>query len=387
MVETNASHSVPTEEVISRFQRIPAPYRLNDIKEMNWEDEINEPIRWMKAVFLPQLRDSRLPSHKQRHTVVTIALVLHDKTLHEISQLLSVCIKYHVEEEMFVIFTYAINLPTFPEEMVDLWLERHPSLVFALLRSFPPNEDGDLPDQLIPLTHTIVRSLIRSANDTKIAALVGLEKVGKSIGELETRQYIDLIMLAALSVRAKQLTQEVLLVLNDARATHSPGDESAEDALAREYGREHALGVVFDRAEEAADECPCDEDGRPLRKKDRAPVQAKLLFPPDGAYDEKAQIIAHIRIDAPTTIRLHSHVRIQAASKPENRWVNPIVMDGLVVVASKGELRIHLMHPAPPEMEEMDWNIYDAGSIGTYFCLVNQGLDADRYAWQLLLMR
>ena len=349
---------------MSRFQRIAAPYRLNDIKDLNWDDEMNEPICWMKAVFLPQIRDSRLPPHKQRHTAVTIALVLHDKSLSEIDRLLSMCTRYHAEEEMFVIFTYAINLPTFPEAMVDLWLERHPSLVFALLQSFPPNEDGDLPDQLLPLIHTTVRSLIRSANDTKIAALVGLEKVAKAIGELDTRQYIDLLMLTTLSVRARQLTQEVLLVLNDARATYSPSGESAEDALAREYGRKHGLGVVFDRAEEAADECPCDEDGRPVKKKDRAPIQAKLLFPPDGAYEEKAQVIAHIRIDAPTTIRLHSHVRIQAASKPENRWINPIVMDGLVVVASKGELRVHLMHPAPPEMEEMDWNIYDAGSIG-----------------------
>jgi regulator of nonsense transcripts 1 len=32
----------------------------------------------------------------------------------------------------------------------------------------------------------------------------------------------------------------------------------------------------------------------------------------------------------------------------------------------KGELKIELMHPPPPEMEAMDWNLYNAGIIGEY---------------------
>jgi regulator of nonsense transcripts 1 len=39
-------------------------------------------------------------------------------------------------------------------------------------------------------------------------------------------------------------------------------------------------------------------------------------------------------------------------------------MDGVVTQAFKGELKINLFHPGPPEMEAMDWNLYYAGSIG-----------------------
>jgi hypothetical protein len=34
--------------------------------------------------------------------------------------------------------------------------------------------------------------------------------------------------------------------------------------------------------------------------------------------------------------------------------------------ASKAKLKINLFHPGPPEMEAMDWNLYDAGSIGVF---------------------
>ena len=41
-------------------------------------------------------------------------------------------------------------------------------------------------------------------------------------------------------------------------------------------------------------------------------------------------------------------------------------MDGVVTQASKGELKINLFHPGPPEMEAMDWNLYNGGSIGVF---------------------
>ena len=273
----------------------------------------------------------------------------------EVDKIMGFAIKYHAEDELFLIFDNVVRRQPLSIPFVTEWIEKFPQLTFALLRVFPPSEDRLLPDDLRAMTHAIVRNIIRSANDTRIAALVGLEKVAKSIGMMDLKHYIDLLMLTALSVRATNLVQEILLVLNESRLEHCPESPAAA------YGHKHALRVAFDRAEEAADECPCNEDGRPRKKQKVAPAQAKLKFGPD--YHTSGQVIATTRIDARSSVRLHSHVRLQAASKAENRIDVPI-MDGVVTQSLKGELKIDLLHPAPPEMEVMDWNMYDAGSIG-----------------------
>ncbi|KIM35856.1 hypothetical protein M413DRAFT_325858 [Hebeloma cylindrosporum] len=274
----------------------------------------------------------------------------------EVDKIMAFAIKYHAEDELFLMFGNVIRRQPLSIPFVTEWIEKYPQLTFALLRAFPPSEDGQLPDDLGVLTYAIVRNIIRSANDTRIAALVGLEKVAKSIGLMDLKHYIDLLMLTALSVRAKDLVQEVLLVLNDSRLQYCP------DSPAATYGHKHALSIAFDRAEEAADECPCNKDGRPRKMQKVAPAQAKLKFGPD--YLTSGQVIATTRIDARSSIRLHSHVRLRAASKADG-WLDVhTVMDGVVTHSSKGELKINLLQPAPPEMEVIDWNMYDAGSTG-----------------------
>ena len=281
---------------------------------------------------------------------------LSRRTSPEIDKAMDIAIQYHAEDELFLIFGFAVGRQPFPRDFVVEWIERYPALTFSLLQYYPPGEDLELATQLEPFSHIVIRNIIRSANETRIAALVALEKLAKSIGKLSLQHYIELLILTAMSVRSKSLVQEVLLVLNDSRLQHC--DSSAVSA----YGHKHALGVAFDRAEEAADECPCNEDGRPRKKMRVPPIHAKLVFGPN--YPKNGEVIANIRIDARNSIRLHSHVRVQAASKAENRWIEAPIMDGLVVQADKGQLKLHLFHPAPPEMEAMDWNVYDAGSTG-----------------------
>lgn len=345
--------SVPTEEHVRRFQRIPAPYRLNDLQDVDW---ISEEAAGLKGVFFRDIPGLKLSSIRQKHDSASIGGILSRMQMPEVDRILGFAIKYHAEDELFLIFDNVVRRQPLSTPFVTEWIEKYPQLTFALLRVFPPSEDGLLPDDLVVVTHAIVRNIIRSANDTRIAALVALEKVAKSIGMMDLKQYIDLLMLTALSVRAKDLVQEVLLVLNDSRLQHCP------DSPAAAYGHKHALGVAFDRAEEAADECPCNEDGRPRKKQRVAPAHAKLKFGPD--YLTSGEVIATTRIDARSSVRLHSHVRLQAASKAENRWIDAPIMDGVVTHSFKGELKINLLHPAPPEMEVMDWNMYDAGSIG-----------------------
>ncbi|KIK00426.1 hypothetical protein K443DRAFT_611821 [Laccaria amethystina LaAM-08-1] len=343
---------VPTEEYVRRFQRQSAPYRMNDLKDVDWSKEPD----WLKSAFYPAKNPQGLPSSRQpkTHTQETMDGVLSRRMLPELDQILDFGLMYHAEDEVSLVFHYLLLLQPFPQGMVVKWIDKYPPLVFTALKVYPPDEDLKLPPETEQMTRTIVQAIIRSANDLRIASLVALEKIAGSIALLPIDEYIELLMLAALSVRSSQLVQEVLLVMNDIRLAHCP------QTPVLEYGHKHALGVVFDRAEEAADECPCNEDGKP-RKQRNPPSQTNLTFVPD----DTTHVMATLRVDAKTAIRLHSHVRLQATSKAENRWIDAPVLDGLVVQAMKGELKIKLLHPAPPETERMDWVVFNAGSIAT----------------------
>ncbi|KAF9556779.1 RNA-directed RNA polymerase [Agrocybe pediades] len=346
--------NVSTEEKIRRFQRTPSPYRINDLQDVDWDDESTQGL---KNIFYRDIPGIPLTSIRLKHDKTSMASALSRKMLPEIDQAMEFALKYHAEHELYLIFENTINnSSSFSSEFTIHWIGRYPALTFSLLKSYPP-EDGQLPPDLEPFSHIIVRNIIRSANETRIASLVALEKLEKSIGLLSLQHYMELLNLAACSIRAQNLIQEILLVLSDSRLKHCP------ESPITSYGHKYALGVTFDRAEEAADECPCNEDGRPRKKMRVAPSHAKLKFGPD--YLKTGEVLVTIRLDARTNVRLHSHVRLQAASKPENRWIDAPIMDGLVVQSGKGEMKVHLQHPAPPEMEEMDWNLYDAGSTAT----------------------
>ncbi|KAJ7754189.1 RNA-directed RNA polymerase [Mycena maculata] len=334
---------VPTETRVKRFERQAAPYHLNDIKDISkddWEDSQKYPP-WIQAAFHP-----RLPVNDFRRHLEELNPLQRDSTM-EFS------IQYHLEEETFWIFDDIISTLPLRRADVTKWMDTYPPLVFSLLKAYPPL-DNSLPDETSALATTILHNLIRSANELRVAVLVALEKISVSIAALPMATYFDLLWLTAGSVRSQELAQEVLLVLNDCRLH---GDNS--DA-AKKYGEKHALAIAFDRAEEAFEECPCDENGKPRRQR-ISPIHTRLSYVEGEALCVKAPI----RIDAKTAVRLHSHVRLQAASKPDNRWIESIILDGVVVQSMKGELKIELMHPPPPEMAIMDWNLYNAGSTAT----------------------
>jgi len=133
------------------------------------------------------------------------------------------------------------------------------------------------------------------------------------------------------------------------------------------YAYKHALGIAFERAEEAGDECPCDADGNIKRNNRNPPAQCKLHF----ITGSTSRVKADVRVDARTSVRLHSHVRLKAASHAENKWLGTLVLDGVVYQANVGEYKIELFHPPPPEMEKIDWNMYNAGSVGEYRWVTN----------------
>lgn len=279
-------------------------------------------------------------------------------------------------------------------------MQQHPPLAYSVLKHCLPAGPARLLDAMAPLAASIIRNVIRSATHFGIAALAALERLADDLARIDLAAYLDLLWSVALGVRPADLVQELLLVLHERR---SAGE--AEDA-ARRYVYKAALGIAFDRAEEAADACPCDEFGRPRRQR-TAPTFVRLVPPKakedagkakedagrakdnagmakadaDASADAAApapapvhaaqltHVMAHVRVDAPTPVRIHSHIRLRVAS-PEERagptvGVRAAVLDAVVLRAGRGELYLELRHPLPPEYARVDWHVYDAGSVAT----------------------
>lgn len=260
-------------------------------------------------------------------------------------------LQHRAENELY--WSFGVTIGTLPlRPQVGTWIEKCPPLVYVLLKAYPPTEEKALPEPVSHLCFFIVKSILRSANELGIATLVGLEKIAQSIKDLPTEDYMQLLMIAALSIRPKTLFQETLLTLHESRCVLDWAD------VASAYLHKQLLAVAFDCAEEAADACPCDDNGKPRRGQRSYPVQQVL------PTEDHGKVKIHLRVDLSIPVRLHSHIRLLCVSNPAHGWVNKAVLDGVVTKATRGEMTVDLFHPLPPEASDMQWNIYEAGSIG-----------------------
>lgn len=316
---------------------------LNRLEDVDWSEGDR---MWMKELFVPKATREKIQE------------VLRTKDVADVEKYLALCLDNHAYDELFWAFYMIITpIQRMSVEVTKNWVEKHPPLVYCLLKTQPPTEDLFVSPYLDGLELTIIQNIVKSANQTGIASLVALEKIAASVARISMDEYLHLLLLASLSVRSSDLVQEVLLVLHECRAG------VASRSAMMEYAHKHALGITFDRAEEAAEECPCNDQGRPKRKGARGSPPATVRLVP--VPDEPTQVIAHVRIDEPTAVRIHSHVRLQAASDPEKGWVGgKQVVDAVVVLAKKGELTMELQYPLPPEYARMQWKMYNAGSVG-----------------------
>lgn len=335
--------SVATEAFISRLAQQRLPYTLNRLEDVDWEEDGR---KWMKGLFIPRASREKIQT------------TLREKDIAEVEKVLVVCLNNHAYDELFwAFYTIIAPIPRMKADVVMKWVERHPPLVYCLTKTYPPTEALFVSPYLADLELTIIQNIVKSANQAGIASLVALEKIAASIASISMDEYLHLLMLTSLSVRSSELVQEVLLVLHESRAS------VMSESPMMEYAHKHALGIVFDRAEEAADECPCNDQGRPRGKRGRGSAPATVRLVP--VADEPTQVVAHVRIDDPSPVRIHSHVRLQAASDPERGWVGgkPVV-DAVVTMSRKGEMTMELQYPLPPEYAQMQWRMYHAGSVG-----------------------
>ncbi|GJE97878.1 RNA-directed RNA polymerase domain-containing protein [Phanerochaete sordida] len=351
---------VGTEEVLHRFDHRPGQYTPNSLLAVNWEERpANE-----RTVLIGELDAA--------------SRVLDATTPEDALEYFFMARKHRAEDRMFHIFEALLRKDAFPLDIVLTAMEEHPPLAYCSLKRFLHEGTAELSEPLrARLAIAVLVQAVRSANDLGMAALAALERLASDIAALDLNTYLELLWLSSLGIRSFQVAQEVLLVFNDSRAAQE--NLSPSEA----YAIKHALAVVFDRAEEAANECPCDEQGRPRRQKE-APIATKLLpMPPpkeevDGQSsaapraEEQAEelntpvrVMAHVRVDLAVPIRLHAHVRLKVASTPEHSALPPAIVDGTVVRASRGELVLDILQPLPPEFAVVDWQMYRAGGVVT----------------------
>ncbi|KAH9941433.1 RNA dependent RNA polymerase-domain-containing protein [Amylocystis lapponica] len=336
---------VRTEEYLKRFDSKPNPFTPNTHIGYDWGEDASG-----AAIFAGTKEDAeqRLSS-------------MQDDALYTAFRF---AVNHRAEDRVFWIFHALINKEDPSFDHISTCMDEYPSLVYSLLKKFLPDDTPELPPAVAHIASSIIRNVVRSANSLGIASLAALERLHCDIEHLDLASYFDILWLTALSVRATELAQEVLMVLHECRAA-----ERTRSAVL-DYAHKFALGIVFDRAEEAADACPCDEGGRPKRQR-TAPIRAKLV--PTAAESDSAEfgakviVTARIRVDAQTAIRIHSHVRLKVASPPDSgaSAVPAAVIDAVVIRASRGELTLEPKHPLPPEYDRVDWNLYSAGSIAT----------------------
>ncbi|KAK0477881.1 hypothetical protein IW261DRAFT_1632089 [Armillaria novae-zelandiae] len=259
---------------VRRFDREIRWYILNDLSAVDWESTEDPQPKHLRDLFKTKLMANEFTRG------------LSDTTPQQWKDIVQFALMYHAEEEVFWTFSFVISqsLPLGRESVMSL-MELHPPLVFSLLKKYPPDEtENVLPQETEALERSILHNTIRCANGLSLATLVALEKLSGTIARLSADVYFDLLMQTALSVRAPQVVQEVLFVLNDSRAT------LADIPPEQKYGNKFALGIAFDRAEEAADECPCNEDGRP-RKQRTAPVKTTMQQVPENPLQVKVPMM------------------------------------------------------------------------------------------------
>lgn len=243
-----------------------------------------------------------------------------------------------------------------PTKLTNLrhWMGIDPAVVYALIKVYTVAEGEEL-NQLRQLDDIIVNSIILSANTYSISAPMTIERLEAIVAGLDFRTFCDIMWLTACSVRSLDLSADLLATLMEARMSTS------SNSPALEYAHRHVWAICLDRAEEADSECPCSDDGRPRRQR-----KAPSLVPLFKTEDDR-EIVAHLRVDLSNHVRLHAHVRLQAASQPD-RGVDPRgrpIMDGVVINSRKGELRIKLFHTPPIDFDNIEWHLYPAGDVVT----------------------
>ncbi|PVG01694.1 P-loop containing nucleoside triphosphate hydrolase protein [Serendipita vermifera] len=354
---------VPTEEIL-RSNLPPQSFARNALANVDWDTQGPN----YKAIFTSQERNARG--------------LLATQSFDQLNQLLEFALQYHEEERAFWIFEQLYAHLDTEVSTVSGWLLRYPHLVFNLLHQVFDKDTGRLPEPFHSIAGDILEAILLSVNEAPAASLVALEKLGTDIGELDFSQYCSLLWSCSFVVRNKQVVSGVLVALHDIRV-------SSRHYTSDIYYHEQVFRVAAERAGDAVECCPCDAQGRPTKQRfppTRILIHArkeKVQQTTNGAQPEPVEreedaptavvslrapvVIGEVPVHQPSSARLHSHVRLTAASRPEKESAlyRREILDGIVTVSSRGQVEIKLFHHPPPEYEKMEWYMYDCGNTAT----------------------
>ncbi|KAG8772988.1 hypothetical protein FRC12_002781 [Ceratobasidium sp. 428] len=280
---------------------------------------------------------------------------IRDREDEELEDFMQLAWTHNAHDYAFYIFEVMCSRIS-TDSLVNLrhWLNVNPAMVYALLKVYYDANEEQLA-LFQKFDEVIIRSIIASANSYSISAPMTLDRLWPIVVGLKFPIFAEIMWMTACSVRSLPLAAEIMATLMEAR------NGSDASSVALDYAERQVWGVCLDRAEEADSQCPCTDDGRPRRQR-QAPALVPLL-----KTEDESVVDAHPRIDLPNSVRLHAHVRLQAASQPE-RGVDPRgrpIMDGVVSGSRRGELRIHLLHNPPIDVEKIEWHLYPAGDVVT----------------------
>ena len=130
---------------IGRLDQEVVPYALNLLANVDWT---KAPHPWLKRLFIP------------KQSAESLEQKLSGKSPEDLDEMMHFCITYHANDELF--WTFKVIIKTLPLIAgVKTWIERHPPLVFVLLKSYPPDDSHILSQNVVGLEHTIVKSIVR----------------------------------------------------------------------------------------------------------------------------------------------------------------------------------------------------------------------------------
>ncbi|CAG8588938.1 9252_t:CDS:10, partial [Acaulospora colombiana] len=232
--------------------------------------------------------------------------LLATQTFDRLNQLLEFALHYHQEERAFWIFEQLCAHPEREVSTVSGWLLRYPHLVFNLLHQSFDRASGRLSEPFHSIARDILEAIILSANEAPATSLVALEKLGRPTKQRSSP--------TRMTIHARQ--EKARPAANEAQPEPVEREEDAPTAVA----------------------------------------PAKALV-----------VVGEIPVHQPSSARLHSHVRLAAASRPEKESAlyRREILDGIVTVSSRGQVEIKLFHHPPPEYEKMEWYMYDCGNTAT----------------------
>ncbi|EED83332.1 predicted protein [Postia placenta Mad-698-R] len=220
---------------------------------------------------------------------------------------IGLAIEHCTEGRVFLLFDIMLHREDVLFDDIDACMQQPPALMYSVLKHCLPAGPARLPDTMARLATSIMRNVICSATHFGIAALAALERPAEDLTRIDLTAYFSLLWSVALGVRPADLIQELLLVLHERR---SVGEGMDTDA-ARRYVYKAALGIVFDRVEEATDACPCHEPGC-LRRQRTTPMFARHVLP-KATRTLLTHIMVHVRVDAPMLTQIHSYVHLRVA--------------------------------------------------------------------------